>query len=254
MPIRTLIVDDEPLAREGLRDLLTGEQDVQIVGECRTGLEAAEAIDRGGVDLVLLDVQMPQMDGFEVLGAVDPPLPAVIFVTAHDEYALRAFRVHAVDYLLKPVEEGRLHDALARVRERLRLGHLEEMTRRMDELLRDLRKHGPGPDRLLVKSRGRAFFVKTADIDWIEAEGNYARIHIGDDAHLVRETMTGLTEWLEPVGFARIHRSTIVNLDRVQEIQPWFKGDQLVILHDGTRHSLTRKYRARLEELIGGNP
>ncbi|MFW6201358.1 MAG: LytR/AlgR family response regulator transcription factor [Gemmatimonadota bacterium] len=250
--IRTLIVDDEALAREGLRDFLAGEPDAELVGECRNGDEALDAIRAGGVDLVLLDVQMPERDGFEVLKELDESaLPAVIFVTAYDRYALDAFRVHAVDYLLKPIERERFRTAMERVRQRLRVQEAEAMNRRILTLLEDLERRENDPGRLLVKGGGRSFFVRIERIDWIEAAGNYATLHAADGDHVVRETMTSLETRLRPFGFARIHRSYIVNLERVREIQPWFKGDHVVILDDGTKLSLTRKYRADLERRLG---
>lgn len=250
--IRTLIVDDEALAREGLRDFAEAEPDVEVAGECRNGEEAVRAIRDGGVDLVLLDVQMPELGGFDVLKALDgSDLPTVIFVTAYDRYALDAFRVHAVDYLLKPVERERFRTAMDRVRQRLRLERVEEMNRRVLTLLEDLERRENSPGRILVKGSGRSFFVKVERIDWIEAAGNYATLHTGEEDHLVRETMTSLAERLRPFGFARIHRSYIVNLDRVREIQPWFKGDHIVILDNDTKLSLTRKYRAELERRLG---
>lgn len=251
-PIRTLIVDDEALAREGLRDFVTREPDAVVAGECRNGEEAVRATLAGGVDLVLLDVQMPERDGFDVLKALDgSELPAVIFVTAYDRYALDAFRVHAVDYLLKPVEHERFRMAMDRVRRRRRLESVEEMNRRVLTLLDDLERRRNDPGRILVKGGGRSFLVKVERIDWIEAAGNYATLHTGGEDRLVRETMTSLEERLRSFGFARIHRSYIVNLDRVREIQPWFKGDHVVVLEDDTRLSLTRKYRTELEERLG---
>lgn len=253
MTLRVLIVDDEPLAREGLRGFLTSRDDVELVGECGNGQEALEALRTREVDLVLLDVEMPGKSGFEVLDELDPEeLPAVVFVTAFDEYAVKAFDVHAVDYLLKPVTEERFTAALGRVRERLDADAGRSMARRIEALVREARhREAGGSERLLVKSGSRSFFVSPEEIDWIEAAGNYATLHTRAGDHMIRTTMKALEERLDPERFARIHRSYIVNLDRIQEIQPWFKGDHLVILRDGTELSLTRKYRKRLRKRRG---
>jgi two-component system, LytTR family, response regulator len=254
--IRALIVDDEALAREGIRDLLAAEPDVAVVGECRDGAEALAALRTLAPDLVLLDVQMPELDGFALLDALRRAggrLPVVVFVTAHDAYALRAFAVHAIDYLLKPVDRARFAVAMRRARAQLAADAGEEVGRRVVALLRDLeeRRRPPDVERLLVKSDGRAFFLKTQTVDWIEAEGNYARIHVGAAHYLVRESLGALERQLDPRQFFRVHRSTIVNVDRVREIQPMFKGDHVVILVDGRRLSLTRKYREQLEQRLG---
>ncbi|NIR44316.1 MAG: response regulator transcription factor [Gemmatimonadetes bacterium] len=256
MTIRTLIVDDEELARRGLRDHAARVDDLVIVGECANGREALAALERDDdVDLVLLDVQMPGLDGFQVLRELEAEgrsLPLVIFVTAFDEFALKAFEVHAVDYLLKPVSPARFAAAIERARKRLRAESSDDIARRLSSLLSDLERRDEAVDRLLVKTRGRSYFVNVNDIDWIEADGNYAILHTGAERHLIRETMRNLERQLGPKGFARIHRSTIVNLDRIEEIQPWFKGDHLVILRDGRQLSLTRKYRPHLEKRLGG--
>lgn len=251
--IRTLVVDDEALAREGLVELVGDESDLELVGECVHGAEALEFLREEEVDLVLLDVQMPELDGFELLARLDAeghPVPVVIFVTAYDHYALEAFRVHAIDYLLKPVQRDRFRAALQRARGQLRYRGEDGDRRRFRELIDHVERRRSGIDRLLVKTDGRAFFVEYDSIDWVEAQGNYVLLHTSAGDHLVRDTMTNMAEELEPKGFARIHRSSIVNLDRVREIQPWFKGDHLVILEDGTELSLTRKYRRTLEERL----
>ena len=249
--IRTLICDDEPLARERLRALLVRHPDVQIIGECSNGADAIESITDQRPDLVLLDVEMPQVDGFGVLEALDPgSLPAVVFVSAHDQYAVRAFESHALDYILKPFDEARVDRALRRVRGQLSRA---QGTRPIDpglvsllEELRDRRRS----DRLVVKTGGRVIFLRTEDIDWVEASGNYVRLHVGSDAHLLRESMKNMERRLDPSTFVRIHRSAIVNVDRIKELEPWFHGEYIVILRDGTRLTSSRVFSDRLNALI----
>ena len=246
MIIRAVIVDDEPLARDGIRDLLASEPDIEIVGECGDGPAALELIHQHQPELLFLDIQMPAMDGFGVLNALGADLtPAVIFVTAYDEHALRAFQVHALDYLLKPVEPVAFQQAVQRARAQIHHTAGAEVTKRLARLLRDLDERRQ-LDRLPIRTGSNIHFVRTADIDWIEAAGNYARVYAGGEKHILRETMSTLERTLDPKQFARVHRSAIVNIDRIKEIQPWFKGEQVVILHDGTRVPLSRKYRDRL--------
>jgi two-component system LytT family response regulator len=251
-PIRALIADDEPLARERIRDLLAGEADVVVVGECGDGAAAAEALRKLAPDLLFLDVQMPELDGFSVLTAADlPEQLCVIFVTAYDEYALRAFDVHAADYLLKPFDRERFYTALNRARTMLAgQRHLNARNQLLD-LLRELQSIEPAGDRVLVKSGARVLFVRTDEIDWVEAADNYVRLHIGSETHLVRDTLHDFEQRLDRNRFARIHRSTIVNLDRIRELQPLFHGEYAVLLHDGTRLTLSRRYRDRLQERFG---
>jgi len=250
--IRTLIVDDEPLARERLRALLGGEGDVEVVGECANGKTAVEAIESLKPDLVFLDVQMPVLDGLGVVEAVGAEeMPAVIFVTAYDRYALRAFEVHALDYLLKPFDRPRFQQAVQRAREQLQRHKSAELNERLVALLEDSQTNRKPQDRLVIKAGGRVFFLKTEEIDWIEAAGNYARIHVGKESHLLRETMSALETRLDPEKFLRIHRSTIVNIERIQELQPWFHGDYVVILRDGTQLTLSRGYRQKIQEVFG---
>jgi two-component system LytT family response regulator len=250
--IRTLIADDEPLARERLRTLLARHGDVEIIGECANGADAIDAITELHPDLVLLDVEMPRVDGFAVLEAIDPhALPAVVFVSAHDQYAVRAFEAHALDYILKPFDEARVDRALRRVRGQL--AHAPGSPRHVDprllsllEELRDRRRS----DRLVVKTGGRVVFLRTEDIDWVEASGNYVRLHVGADAHLLRESMKNMERRLDPSTFVRIHRSAIVNVDRIRELEPWFHGEYIVILRDGTRLTSSRVFSDRLNALI----
>ena len=253
MPIRTLIVDDEPLARDGMRMHLEGAEDIEVVGECGDGEDAVIAIDALAPDLVFLDVQMPGLDGFGVIEAVGTgTIPAVVFVTAHDEFAVRAFEAHALDYVLKPVEPERLQRALQRVRAQLENRGSEDLDVRLRELLDRVRPQGGYTERLAVRAGGRITFVRSADIDWVAAEGNYARIHAGGATHLIRETMNALENRLDPERFVRIHRSTIVNSDRIKELEPLFQGDYLIILRDGTRLPSSRAYRDRLRRFIEG--
>lgn len=276
--MRVLIVDDEALARQRVRRLLQGETDVEVVGEAESGHEAVAMIRELQPDLVCLDVQMPGLDGFGVLQELDGgPLPMVLFITAYDEHAQRAFDVHAVDYVLKPVDADRFRAAFDKARRQRanaqaaeRLGELLETVRRLadggaaSDVLASAASgaaagtagaasaaNGRYASRILVKQDGRMFFVKTTEIDWIEADRNYVRLHVGKTAHTIRERISHLEETLDPRLFARIHRSTIVNLNRVREMQQWFSGDYVVILEDGTRLRLSRHYRDRVEKQVG---
>ncbi len=249
--IRTLIVDDEPLARERLAGLLAAEPDIEIAGQCRDGEEAVRAIIEQTPDLVFLDIQMPQLNGFEVIEAVGPErMPLVIFVTAHDRHALRAFEVRALDYLLKPFDRDRLRDALQRVRKQVEREDGGEIGRRLLALMKDLRRDQPRTDRLVVKSGGRLFFLRTDEIDWVEAAGNYVRLHVGSTSYLLRETMNAIEGRLDPEKFFRIHRCRIVNMERIQELQPWLNGEYAVLLRTGTRLTLSRGYREKLQERL----
>jgi two-component system LytT family response regulator len=252
--IRGLLIDDEPLARERLRKLLENEADVELVGECADGASALAAIRREAPDLVFLDVQMPELDGFGVLAQLDPGRrPAVIFVTAHDQFALKAFDVHAVDYLLKPLDKGRLKTALRRAVDTLRQHQTGDLNAKLTALLADVRPAGKSPplERIAVKSSGRVIFVKVEEIDWVEAADNYVSLHVGGEEHLHRETMSSLEGQLPPGKFMRISRSTIVNVDRIKELQPLFHGEYAVILRNGTRLTLSRSYRDKLDHLMG---
>lgn len=272
--MRVLIVDDEALARQRVRRLLQNEADVEVVGEAETGRDAVQMIRDLKPDLVCLDVQMPELDGFGVLEELDgEQVPMVLFITAYDEHAQRAFDVHAVDYVLKPVDADRFRAAFERARTQRahavaaeRLGELLATVRRLadgsgaSESRGDTAAGGQAnggaangryASRILVKQDGRMFFVKTTEIDWIEADRNYVRLHVGKVSHTIRERISHLEETLDPRLFARIHRSTIVNLNRVREMQQWFSGDYVVILEDGTRLRLSRHYRDRVEKQVG---
>jgi two-component system LytT family response regulator len=244
--LRVLIVDDEPPARRRLRALLDADPEVTVVGECGDGAAAVAELGRGECDLVFLDVQMPGLDGLEVVRAVGPErMPAVVFVTAHADHALPAFDARAVDYLLKPFDRERFEQALGRAKELVRGRRL-------------LAAAGPAPvqppaARLLLRAQGRLYFLRADEIDWVEAAGNYLRLHAGGKAHLLRATLAGLEARLDPARFVRIHRSALVNLDRVAEMQPLFHGDYEVLLRDGTRLTLSRAYRANLAARLGEN-
>ena len=249
--IRTLVVDDEPLARERLLSLLSAEADIEVVGQCRDGEEAVTAIMDHSPDLVFLDVQMPAMNGFEVIDAVGPErMPLVIFVTAYDQHALRAFQVRALDYVLKPFDRERFQEALQRARAHIQRDETGDLGRRLLALVKDLRRDQPKTDRLVVKSGGRLFFLRADEIDWIEAAGNYVRLHVGTTSHLLRETMNAIEGRLDPEKFFRIHRSRIVNMERIQEMQPWLNGEYAVVLRTGTRLTLSRGYREKLQERL----
>ena len=250
--IRTLIVDDESLAREKVRNFLLRDPQFEVVGECSNGPEAIAAIQESLPDLLLLDIQMPQMDGFSVLEAISSNrLPHVIFVTAYDQYALRAFEFHALDYLLKPFDWDRFEQTLQRAKDQLFKERSSQFNRGIQALLDQLKEQPRYLDRLVIKSSGRVFLLKTDEIDWIEAEGNYIRLHVSKESHLLRETISTLESQLDPKVFLRIHRSTIVNLNRIKELQSWFHGEFHVILKDGTQLLLSRTYREKLEKVLG---
>ena len=250
--IKVLVADDEPLARERLSGLLSQEPDIEVVGQARDGEEAVTAIHDDSPDLVFLDVQMPQMSGFDVIEAVgSDKMPLVIFVTAYDQHALKAFQVRALDYLLKPFDRERFKDALGRARKQLERDENGDLGRRLLALVKDLRRDQPKSDRLVVKSGGRLFFLRTEEIDWVEAAGNYVRLHVGPGSHLLRETMNAIEGRLDPEKFFRIHRSRIVNMERIQELQPWLNGEYAVLLRTGTRLTLSRGYREKLQDRLG---
>ncbi len=252
MKIRTLIVDDEELARERLRALLGAETDLEIIGESADGASAVEAIVREQPDLLFLDVEMPELDGFGVLEALRPArVPVVIFTTAFSQHAIKAFEVHALDYLLKPFDRERLRVALDRARDRLRESRSGALNEKLAALLAEMRPPPVASDRLVVKAAGKVLLVKVGDIDWIEAADNYVSLHVGSDTHMLRETMNSLEARLNPKQFIRISRSTIVNLERIKELQPMFHGDYAVILRNGTRLSLSRSHREKLQHLLG---
>ncbi len=250
---RTMIVDDEPLARKRLRDLLAAERALEIVGEAGSGNEAVRMIRSERPDLVFLDIQMPGTDGFGVIREIagdDPPL--IVFVTAHDEHAIKAFEVQAVDYVLKPVLEPRLKEAVRRAVERLNTGKRDtsgDLTRLLERLAQSTASQS-GSGRLPIKHVGSVSFVRTDDIDWLEADGDYVRIHAGKATHVVRDTIGEIMGKLPANRFVRVHRSIVVNAERIREVQPWFKGDYVLILHDGTKLRSGRTYRSAVQGLI----
>jgi two-component system LytT family response regulator len=247
-----MVVDDEPVARERIVGLLSQEKDIELVGECADGQQAVNAIQQQHPDLVFLDVQMPVFDGFRVIEQVGAErMPPVVFVTAYDEYALKAFEVHAIDYLLKPFGRDRFQQTLQHAREHLERRRAGDLGKRLLALVQDLKPEPQKLDRLVVKSGGRVFFLRTDDIEWIEAAGNYVRLHLGEDSHLFRETMNNMEVRLDGRRFVRIHRSRIVNTDRIKELQPWFNGEYVVVLNNGTRLTLSRGYREKLQERLG---
>jgi len=251
--IRSLIVDDEPLARERLRGLLAGEPGVEVVGECGDGCQAVRAIDELRPDLVFLDVQVPNLDGFHILESVGGDrVPAVVFVTAYDQYALRAFDVRAVDYVLKPFGRERLQRALDRARAQIARARSSDLSGQLTALFEGMRpRTAPFLRRVVIKENGRLFFLRTSEIDWVEASGNYVRLHVGAESHLLRDTMSGLEGRLDPEQFLRIHRSTIVNIERIKELHPWFHGDYIVVLRDARKLTMSAGYREKLDTLRG---
>lgn len=258
--MKILIVDDEPLAREKIRNLLKKKSEFEVIGECGNGKEAVRTIQKQKPDLVFLDVQMPEMDGFGVLEALGADkIPMVVFVTAYDRYALQAFEVYALDYLLKPFDRERFEKALQRAQQSFDHEKDWDLKSGILSLLDELSRNRKGEavsqpkflERLAIKSNGRIFFLKTPEIDWIESEGNYVRIHAGKESYLMREALTVLESQLSPKRFLRIHRCSIVNLDRIQELQPWFHGEYRVILRNGVQLTLSRSYREKLREFLG---
>src|SRR5215510_561759 len=250
--IRTVIVDDEPLARRRIRRMLARDPKIEVVCDCGNGKDAIAAMRTLNPDLLFLDIQMPEINGFDVLELSDPKqLPLVIFVTAYDQYALRAFEVSAVDYLVKPFDRARFERALTRAKSRLATDRGSDLSRQTLALLEELKARSNHVERLLIKAGGRAFFLKAEEIDWIEAEGKYVRLHVGKESYLLREAIGTMETQLDPKKFPRIHRSTIVNIDRVRELQPWFHNEYRVVLKDGTELMLSRSCRKRLGELLG---
>ena len=249
--LRALIVDDEPLARERLRSLLPADE-VEVVGECGSGTDAIVALKQSGIDLVFLDVQMPGCDGLAVLDKVPAAQrPAVVFVTAYEKYALDAFNVQAVDYLLKPFDRDRLKQALGRVQEHLRARRADKLEEKLASLLAEAPTSAKKPDRLAVKADGKVIFLKPDDIAWVEAADNYVMIHHTGGQLMLRETMAAIEEKLGTERFARVNRSALVHLDQIKELQPTFHGDYIVFLKDGTKLPLSRSLRGQLDKLTG---
>lgn len=251
MKIRALIADDEPLGRSLIRNLLAEDSEFECVGECVDGAEALRAIQDDSPDLVFLDVQMPKLNGFEVLANLRKrQLPAIIFVTAFDSFAIKAFEAHALDYLLKPISDDRFFEALNRVKTYLADREAAGLRDRLLDLARDLAESAKYISRLAVESGGSFIFLKVNEIDWIEAAGNYVNLHVGRQSYLLRGRVSELEKNLSPDQFFRVHRSTIVNLDRIKEFQPLFKGEGLIVLKDGARLSASRSYSQKLREFL----
>jgi two-component system, LytTR family, response regulator len=250
--IRALLVDDEPIAREGLRVYLSAETDVEVIGECSNGLEAVTAIEGERPDLIFLDVQMPGLDGFGVLETIGAErMPAVVFVTAYDQYALKAFEVHALDYLLKPFDRERFQKALERARHEIRKEASREVNTRLLALLENLRRGEKYLERLVIKTAGRIFFMNVDEIDWMEAADNYVKLHAGSETHLLRETVNHMESRLDPQKFVRIRRSTIVQINRIRELRPTHGAEYTVTLRNGVELTSSRRYRGRLAEILG---
>jgi two-component system LytT family response regulator len=252
MTVRILIADDEPMARRRLERLLESEPEAELVAACGTGTEAVDAVRRHAPDVLFLDVQMPGLDGFGVLEALGEAIPpAVVFVTAFDAYAVQAFEANALDYLLKPFDADRFHRAFQRAEERLRRPEEGTSPAQLTRLLESLNRQRSSAERLAIRSDGRVYFVRAADIDWIETASNYVRLHTGKTSHLLRESLSNLETRLDPERFLRIHRTTVVNVERLRELQPWFSGEFIAILHDGTRLKVSRGYRDRVARWLG---
>jgi two-component system, LytTR family, response regulator len=250
--IRTLIVDDQLVEREVMRRMLKSEPDIEIVGSSANGREAVEAIERLKPDVVFLDVQMPELDGFGVVSKLDPAqMPVIIFVTANHEFALKAFEVQALDYLIKPCGRDRFRMALERAREQIRRRQVGNLQQRLSELLASEARTTAlrSPERLAVKSQGRILFLRSSDIDWVEAADNYVNLHVGRETHPLRDTMTSLEKRLPANCFLRISRSTIVNVEQIKELHSMLHGEHTVVLRNGTRLTLTRGYRGKLRQL-----
>lgn len=242
--IRTLIVDDEPLARALLRSFLAADAEIEVIGECGDGYTAIEMIESAAPELVFLDIQMPDLDGFGVLRALAPDaIPNIAFVTAYDQFALKAFDVHAIDYLLKPFDRERFERTLARAKQQIALQKSKDVN---EELLRILNEQNARPQpvqRILVKTGDKAFFVRPGEISWIEAQGNYVALHIGAQSFLLRQTICALEKQLDPAKFQRIQRSTIINLDAMSQMHPAGRGEHEIVLKDGVRLKLSHTYR-----------
>jgi two-component system LytT family response regulator len=253
MKIRTVIVEDEPLARERLKILLGKDPEIDVIAECGDGRSAVEAIKQHRPDLVFLDIQLPERNGFEVLSDLGPAnLPAIVFVTAYDRFAVKAFEVRAIDYLLKPFDIDRFQEALRRAKEQAGRRDPKEQGETIRELLDSLRPGPAGPKRISVKSSGKLIFLRTDEIDCLESADNYVKVRAGGEVHVVRDTLGAFEGRLPAADFVRISRSCIVNLDRVKELQPLEYGEYEVALRDGTKVRLTRGYRENLERLRKG--
>ncbi len=247
--VRALIVDDEPPARRKVRRFLAEDPDIEVVGEAASGEQAIRAIREHRPDLLFLDIQMPGTDGFGVVDALTPDLlPEVVFVTAHDQYALQAFEVAALDYLLKPFDRERFQQAVERAKERIRSGQAADLHDRVRELIAQIKRPATDLEHLLVKTRDRAVLVPTREITWIQAAANYVELHVGERVYLLRDSLEGVLRQLTGHAFLRVHRSFIVNISHIKEIQPWSHGDHVILMKDGAKIRLSRRYRDQLPE------
>lgn len=251
--IRAIIIDDEPLAREKVQLFAASESDIEIVDTCSNGHEAFTSIKTYKPDLLFLDIQMPELNGFELLQQLETnPLPGIIFITAYDEFALRAFEFHALDYLLKPYDRERFQKSVAHARIALRsIEETETTTQQIRLLLNSIQQSSQKLERLIVKTNGRIIFLRIEEIDWMEAAGNYVKLHVGNETHLIRETMNGLEQQLNPLKFIRIHRSTIINIEKIKELEPYFNGEYKVILNNNAQLILSRNYRENFTTVLG---
>jgi two-component system LytT family response regulator len=250
--LSALIVDDEPLARERIRALLSADPEITMIRECANGLEAIAALRDSTPHILFLDIEIPELNGFEVLEDTESNhTPAVIVVSAYGQYAVRAFEVRAVDYLLKPFDRDRFAKAVHRAKEHIRHVPVEQLSGRLLALLEDTPKKPSWGDRLALKCDGRTVIVRFDEIDWIGGSGNYVCLHVGPKSLMVRDTMNGIEAKLDPARLVRIHRSTIVNVDRIDGLESWFHGDHLVLLKDGSKLTLSRRYRDRIGSVLG---
>ena len=247
--LRALVVDDEPLARESVRLLLDRDSDIAMIQEAASGRDALELMDREEFDLVFLDIQMPELTGFDVVSRMKAPLPAIIFITAYDTYAVRAFEVHAIDYLLKPFTDERFRQALGRARKTRTLATAAEASALAEEIA--AARASEPLKRLLVRTGEKLVVVRSEEIDWIEAADYYARLHVGSNSYLIREALSEFEKKLDREQFFRVHRSAIVNIDRVKEIHNTFKGDAVVVLQGDTQVPLSRTRRDDFERVLG---
>jgi two-component system, LytTR family, response regulator len=250
--IRALIADDEALARKFIRRMLKDDHDVEVVGECSNGKETVAMIRKQNPDVVFLDVQMPEMDGFAVLESIGiDQLPEIIFTTAYEQYAIRAFELHALDYLLKPFDQARFKDAMKHAKERFRSRNQKDGPLQMSALLDSIKNKPEYLDRLVIKAGGRINFLNTHEINWIEADDKYVHLHTSRGSPMVRQTISAMEAQLDPRKFRRVHRSAIVNVERIKELQPLFSGEHSILLEDGTKLTLSRNYKDKLFELLG---
>jgi two-component system, LytTR family, response regulator len=249
--IRALIVDDEAVSRRRIKQLLSELPDVEVIGECRNGREAVAAIRTSSPDLVFLDVQMPRMDGFDVIQEIGTgQIGAVIFVTAFDQFALRAFEVHALDYILKPFDRARLYQAVERAKVQIKNAQAGMLNQRLQSWIEECRVETHRRNRLEVKSGGRTIFILAKEIDWVGAANNYLELHVARETHLLRGTMSQLESQLDPTKFARIHRSTLVNISRIKEMKPLFNKDHILVLNDNTQLTVSRTYYEPLLSIL----